>query len=206
MRHLRSVYPRVCGGTTTLNGTNSVYRGLSPRVRGNRHPPVVVTRRAGSIPACAGEPEDGLALTASSRVYPRVCGGTAAQAGAHCPDEGLSPRVRGNHAEQGHISRAKRSIPACAGEPRDAADGRGRRTVYPRVCGGTGSPPWSLLFTGGLSPRVRGNPGRRMAAAGGRGSIPACAGEPGPAVVSVAVRSVYPRVCGGTGIVTAAIK
>ena len=51
-----TVYPRVCGGTTSCPQMQMPTDGLSPRVRGNpswygkRPPP---TR---SIPACAGEP------------------------------------------------------------------------------------------------------------------------------------------------------
>ncbi len=49
----------------------------------------------------------------------------------------------------------------------------------------------------GLSPRVRGNPtpARRFAPDGG--SIPACAGESGPAQRQPDALRVYPRVCGG---------
>ena len=43
------VYPRVCGGTRSRASSGGL--GLSPRVRGNP-----VSRRIGSIPACAGEP------------------------------------------------------------------------------------------------------------------------------------------------------
>ena len=52
----QEVYPRVCGGTGA--GRNSPHRGegLSPRVRGNPAATVRVRERAGSIPACAGEP------------------------------------------------------------------------------------------------------------------------------------------------------
>ena len=50
----------------------------------------------------------------------------------------------------------------------------------------------------GLSPRVRGNPVTRCGSYSGRGSIPACAGEP-PHCSSHRRRwGVYPRVCGGT--------
>ena len=49
------VYPRVCGGTKTSLAVCKQAVGLSPRVRGN--PPGIVDYvRAGSIPACAGEP------------------------------------------------------------------------------------------------------------------------------------------------------
>ena len=50
----------------------------------------------------------------------------------------------------------------------------------------------------GLSPRVRGNPARAMAAGEIIGSIPACAGEPAPTGPHWHYTAVYPRVCGGT--------
>ena len=50
------VYPRACGGTTTAAVAVFSPKGLSPRLRGNRHglPPSAL--KAGSIPAPAGEP------------------------------------------------------------------------------------------------------------------------------------------------------
>ena len=53
------VYPRVCGGTDFAQWTASVQKGLSPRVRGNRHHRVAAQRPRRSIPACAGEPTPG---------------------------------------------------------------------------------------------------------------------------------------------------
>ena len=50
------VYPRVCGGTRLPNALLKVGAGLSPRVRGNLERPAALPPRAGSIPACAGEP------------------------------------------------------------------------------------------------------------------------------------------------------
>ena len=50
----------------------------------------------------------------------------------------------------------------------------------------------------GLSPRVRGNPGHLQPGRGARGSIPACAGEPGRCKPLAQAWMVYPRVCGGT--------
>ena len=52
----------------------------------------------------------------------------------------------------------------------------------------------------GLSPRVRGNPAWATAGCGPRRSIPACAGEPGPAKQKSGLLGVYPRVCGGTSV------
>ena len=50
------VYPRVCGGTCCGLAHCRQTSGLSPRVRGNLIGFVMPAQRAGSIPACAGEP------------------------------------------------------------------------------------------------------------------------------------------------------
>ena len=192
------VYPRVCGGTPSGKVAVVQPRGLSPRVRGNRHPnhPPMLPR--GSIPACAGEPNGSAARGAPPWVYPRVCGGTEVMAGSHRRAEGLSPRVRGNPLTATAIGRCGRSIPACAGEPPVPLPQSPARWVYPRVCGGTPCNHPNVLCWPGLSPRVRGNPVGRRTDDAAPGSIPACAGEPfRPQNAGYLVR-VYPRVCGGT--------
>ena len=131
------VYPRVCGGTRFWYDVWMLRRGLSPRVRGNRRRDVPALRSRGSIPACAGEPCTGLGLLDSWAVYPRVCGGTVDMEGPSIQERGLSPRVRGNPRTTPRTTPWTRSIPACAGEPRDRELVNGLRTVYPRVCGGT---------------------------------------------------------------------
>ena len=50
----------------------------------------------------------------------------------------------------------------------------------------------------GLSPRVRGNLSVPVQTNLERGSIPACAGEPGYTYIRSHYTTVYPRVCGGT--------
>ena len=151
------------------------------------------------------------------RVYPRVCGGTSASASGDI-GQGLSPRVRGNPRQTGHLTGVVRSIPACAGEPHPGGSGGteqkvypacageppggragvGSILVYPRVCGGTSVAPTGFLLSPGLSPRVRGNLFGELHKQAGRGSIPACAGEPVPEHSSDTNIWVYPRVCGGT--------
>ena len=160
------VYPRVCGGTTDGQGS-------------------VAFEETGSIPACAGEPTSGNLGNhlRKVRVYPRVCGGTMRRRMKPRSDNGLSPRVLGNHSRRRRGLHSRGSIPACAGEPLT-------RCGCPRV----GAPE-------GLSPRVRGNllclHGRSLMSL--NRSIPACAGEPGNNGVywAAAQSSVYPRVCGG---------
>ena len=69
-----TVYPRVCGGTCSVSAASSSNDGLSPRVRGNRSPPMRCPVIGGSIPACAGEPQTPNPAGRPAQVYPRVCG------------------------------------------------------------------------------------------------------------------------------------
>ena len=197
-RSCRRVYPRVCGGTSSVNRRNRFRLGLSPRVRGNRLGVDDLQPHAGSIPACAGEPRSGPGTPRPSRVYPRVCGGTTPRRAGGRRRRGLSPRVRGNQRSRPPGRRAPRSIPACAGEPPRWTWTSWRGKVYPRVCGGTSGGSGFSWDRTGLSPRVRGNPTLLAPVMGGVGSIPACAGEPPSAMTWNQVGTVYPRVCGGT--------
>ena len=156
----------------------------------------------GSIPACAGEPDQPCLRTGELGVYPRVCGGTPSTKATADTRFGLSPRVRGN-LYQTYIPYADGgSIPACAGEPHSEHGTFDRTKVYPRVCGGTGQGGSFGYTLTGLSPRVRGNlrvaRNRRLQ----QGSIPACAGEPCFRLPPIPDEGVYPRVCGGTDLAT----
>ena len=97
-------------------------------------------------------------------------------------DNGLSPRMRGNLPITNRGIVRLGSIPAYAGEPRLSAVTQYVRRVYPRVCGGTAAVLLPSPGSGGLSPRMRGNP-MAAGAGGARGSIPAYAGEPRTGVV-----------------------
>ena len=112
-----AVYPRVCGGTPPQHRQRPVGEGLSPRVRGNRAVVAHAITDEGSIPACAGEPLTLPNPATLPPVYPRVCGGTRLAPPETSRGAGLSPRVRGNHAEAAVLGALLRSIPACAGEP-----------------------------------------------------------------------------------------
>ena len=127
-----------------------------------------------------------------------MCGGTPRMYQPCRSIKGLSPRVRGNLLVQAALVAALRSIPACAGEPRQRPVGSVGTPVYPRVCGGTAQMGISAVRRLGLSPRVRGNLPFRQFCAGLSGSIPACAGEPHHRLAAFGVAGVYPRVCGGT--------
>ena len=131
------VYPRVCGGTEYIWADVRDGKGLSPRVRGNHRPRLTPSNAHGSIPACAGEPQDRPRPTLPHAVYPRVCGGTGQQCSGGQSHVGLSPRVRGNLEDESADPSEYGSIPACAGEPQMVGQYQQRNEVYPRVCGGT---------------------------------------------------------------------
>ena len=192
------VYPRVCGGTRLDYAVLERIDGLSPRVRGNQGEFAGRNLIAGSIPACAGEPNVGAGQQHLTEVYPRVCGGTKYRRVMGIDAKGLSPRVRGNLSEPRRCRIHKGSIPACAGEPPPPAAQSAAKQVYPRVCGGTQSTVFLVAVYMGLSPRVRGNRVCLGCLAGGSRSIPACAGEPVCVALFPRRVRVYPRVCGGT--------
>ena len=192
------VYPRVCGGTQGDGLKGDLARGLSPRVRGNLWGESRWPICSGSIPACAGEPPLPPLVGGKYGVYPRVCGGTQMVARLWTPEQGLSPRVRGNRGVDPGPGVGGRSIPACAGEPPSVCGWTSLSRVYPRVCGGTTVGFQQSVVHRGLSPRVRGNRAPPDARRKCTGSIPACAGEPGAGSGAGAGAGVYPRVCGGT--------
>ena len=172
--------------------------GLSPRVRGIHRERRRAYQRPRSIPACAGDPDDGERRLPCLRVYPRVCGGSCACRRKSALSIGLSPRVRGiPYAGRGGRG-SQGSIPACAGDPSGHRGGRGSQWVYPRVCGGSEDVQYTAAHAQGLSPRVRGIPPPRDSIRGRSRSIPACAGDPSPPKSAMRMCAVYPRVCGGS--------
>ena len=197
---LPRVYPRGCGGTGFAASYAASTLGLSPRVRGNLTPIRESQASDGSIPAGAGEPRFPCGWSRNPRVYPRGCGGTFLDAQGAGAGMGLSPRVRGNRSRRPRYAAAPGSIPAGAGEPSPASAGASRSRVYPRGCGGTEESGGTTSEDTGLSPRVRGNRGERPCQWARTGSIPAGAGEPWAAGRTRWTRRVYPRGCGGTGV------
>ena len=151
-----------------------------------------------SIPAHAGEPTTGGALTWRASVYPRPRGGTRISTFTTESSEGLSPPTRGTPPVCAHARGGRRSIPAHAGEPRINHAVTCLSEVYPRPRGGTPIGSIPITHTPGLSPPTRGNPRVRRASAVRRGSIPAHAGEPRRTSSGWRRRPVYPRPRGGT--------
>ncbi len=93
---------------------------------------------------------------------------------------------------------AGRSIPACTGKPTTHDRLGAAPEVYPRVYGETRLTSKMPCSSGGLSPRVRGNPAPQSGAALMVWSIPACTGKPLDTGVRAWLTAVYPRVYGET--------
>ncbi len=130
------VYPRGCGGAMAEAVTEFAANGLSPRVRGSLSMGRKNRRRAGSIPAGAGEPIRLCPLQRRLRVYPRGCGGADWICYQSNLEQGLSPRVRGSRPNPASRTARAGSIPAGAGEPIARHVNSQETGVYPRGCGG----------------------------------------------------------------------
>ena len=196
--HSGPVYPRVGGATTAKFRTRSSSSGLSPRGRGNQLRHAGIKPHSGSIPAWAGQPLPGAALSGADGVYPRVGGATATLPYHSWYCWGLSPRGRGNRRLASASAIPARSIPAWAGQPEKYGLKDVTIQVYPRVGGATFVEYSDGLVYRGLSPRGRGNRDVQLHAGVRRGSIPAWAGQPLSALRSDHEVQVYPRVGGAT--------
>ena len=173
-------------------------RGLSPRVRGNQDQQANPDNTRRSIPASAGQPHDQQPVRGDTMVYPRECGATSCSAGHNRHLIGLSPRVRGNPYECYYRRPRCGSIPASAGQPYSRHASQAPCRVYPRECGATVPARFHIYISAGLSPRVRGNPSKRVCRLRGTGSIPASAGQPSRSPRPWCEKTVYPRECGAT--------
>ena len=109
---------------------------------------------------------------------------------------GLSPRVRGIQRPGAASPLSRGSIPACTGNPVCRRCIIVFIRVYPRVYGESGESEGQPLRQQGLSPRVRGIPGRLVALPILSGSIPACTGNPSARYPPPLAGEVYPRVYG----------
>ena len=73
----RRVYPRLRGGSSALRARMGCTKGLSPPTRGIRRRRAAHSESEGSIPAYAGDPPSSPLTRLTTRVYPRLRGGSA---------------------------------------------------------------------------------------------------------------------------------
>ena len=171
-------HPRVCGGADRALNASDPRAGPSPRVRGSLDVHNIRLGGLGTIPACAGEPSWPGSSSLSTRDHPRVCGGAEAWPDDGPVAAGPSPRVRGSPRSPRPCRWRLGTIPACAGEPTRKDRRRWHAGDHPRVCGGAEHLDRRPALTMGPSPRVRGSHQEGDLKDQGKGTIPACAGEP----------------------------
>ena len=151
-----AVHPRGCGEHYLRSRSAFASGGSSPRVRGT---PAGERQQASGrrfIPAGAGNTSKSFWRTFSDAVHPRGCGEHSVRWRMISWSSGSSPRVRGTRRRQAAGSRARRFIPAGAGNTRGSKPHQFKRTVHPRGCGEHILCEAERLLVGGSSPRVRG--------------------------------------------------
>ena len=171
-----TVHPRVCGEQKLDNLTEITDRGSSPRVQGTVQIIGATSTTSRFIPACAGNRGGPKAGKGGSAVHPRVCGEQQALRDKHPLPSGSSPRVRGTGVWTPRRYRARRFIPACAGNRINTTFLVWEPSVHPRVCG--------------EQPRLARRGHRRLR------FIPACAGNSCASTSISTAAAVHPRVCG----------
>ncbi len=124
-------------------------------------------------------------------------GGAPSYGSGSFASDGRSPRARGSLTRGTYAASSRRSIPACAGEPTTRPARAAPGGVDPRVRGGAQRNPLRWWARKGRSPRARGSPVPGVHHHASRGSIPACAGEPGARTAARSRSRVDPRLRGG---------
>ena len=196
-RRHSGVDPRASGGAVSLARRSRRRSGRSPRERGSRGVRVLGRGALGSIPARAGEPGFPQRFRTVPRVDPRASGGANLKRLGHSPSHGRSPRERGSRRAAARHARQDGSIPARAGEPGMSGAHASTCRVDPRASGGAAGVGGGHVSPAGRSPRERGSRDGKGRHASHRGSIPARAGEPIPALGPPNSIWVDPRASGG---------
>ncbi len=195
-RWRRPVHPRGCGEQLRPTHGMSNRAGSSPRVRGTEGPSECLPYPHRFIPAGAGNSQVVGAPPAEEPVHPRGCGEQNAVTRERLFTNGSSPRVRGTVTHRIRDNRARRFIPAGAGNSHAPCRHGHCPPVHPRGCGEQLPTPISSSRNNGSSPRVRGT----VPLAGHAGRccrfIPAGAGNSPHGTPPSRHGPVYPRGCG----------
>ena len=150
----------------------------------------------GIIPADAGNTEGKRWKNTGTKDHPRGCGEHPPVSVSKREREGSSPRMRGTPPGVNHQARARRIIPADAGNTSDELDINLATKDHPRGCGEHASGSTSSREDCGSSPRMRGTHRHFRVLARPVGIIPADAGNTTPAVRSLSNPRDHPRGCG----------
>ena len=167
-------------------GPSPLTRGSLPRVHGR-------ASVRGSIPAHAGQPCRRVVLPPLVGVHPRSRGAAPVARLWNRAAAGPSPLTRGSRVGVDRVLAVLGSIPAHAGQPHGKGVDGALAGVHPRSRGAAAHPPVRHGNQQGPSPLTRGSPSYHSSPADHSGSIPAHAGQPGPASPVGNTQGVHPR-------------
>ena len=195
-RYAGTVHPRAGGEHSRASCCAAAWVGSSPRGRGTHDtletvddPPRFIPARAGNTPPKPPFPD-------RRSVHPRAGGEHAWSCERLAALTGSSPRGRGTHTGTAGHHRARRFIPARAGNTGSRMPGWRWSTVHPRAGGEhriSGNRAGSMS---GSSPRGRGTHADGLAGQRERRFIPARAGNTRPRAPSRSPPPVHPRAGG----------
>ena len=189
-------HPRACGEHPTQNEITFPQLGSSPRMRGTLGAKWFGRRKAGIIPAHAGNTDASITQEALRGDHPRACGEHYNLMFDMQTLMGSSPRMRGTRRDFPSPPPLLGIIPAHAGNTRlDLNYFRGERD-HPRACGEHGFLKLNFLRDQGSSPRMRGTRLMTSCIMLAPGIIPAHAGNTNTETVREDARRDHPRACG----------
>ena len=191
-----AVHPRACGERSTSRSRKVREVGSSPRVRGTPVTSKPAARKSRFIPARAGNAYPPGHIVFESPVHPRACGERCQFIPWPAMDGGSSPRVRGTPGCEFDDLRARRFIPARAGNAEATTKHGMCSPVHPRACGERTHAQNALCACPGSSPRVRGTHVPRPFELHHRRFIPARAGNATDRSGCRTRPAVHPRACG----------
>ncbi|PKU92651.1 hypothetical protein CQR45_1846 [Bifidobacterium pseudolongum subsp. globosum] len=189
-------HPRACGEHPATGATRSMARGSSPRLRGTLTSPTKRTGGRGIIPALAGNTSVSSHCGYPRGDHPRACGEHVRVEASTVEHMGSSPRLRGTPPTSISSSRARRIIPALAGNTNGRFQLLHVHVDHPRACGEHSTLPAPYPRTLGSSPRLRGTQPFISSLTLHVGIIPALAGNTRWTTSRLIRGRDHPRACG----------
>ncbi len=196
MRSPAAVHPCVRGERLPALRGKNLGCGSSLRTRGTDQGRHLRPRRIRFIPAYAGNGDVCLHLAAVKAVHPCVRGERGARACVEVPERGSSLRTRGTGTKGPRDPRARRFIPAYAGNGTSAKSPPSAQPVHPCVRGERHGRRDHARVASGSSLRTRGTDNIAGTAGAERRFIPAYAGNGPASFCSTSFSAVHPCVRG----------
>ena len=148
------------------------------------------------IPAHAGQTGERCRFARFQPDHPRACGANDGLHAIHAEPVGSSPRMRGKQQRGGDIGRARRIIPAHAGQTESNQHAHDAVTDHPRACGANPGLEGPRAWYYGSSPRMRGKRAETVTVRGVSRIIPAHAGQTRRSRWRCCRCPDHPRACG----------